>query len=115
MTLCVLFTVFTKLQFLIRSNNNNRPIEPYEMATIMAEKGLIVYGQKAWNIHGNWLDEKRVQQLRDMIEAKNSESPYLEKSLPDFLDSLGLTKEDADGILPITTILLFVGNEKILR
>lgn len=102
-------------EFLIRSNNGNRPIEPYEMATIMAEKGLIVYDQKTWNTHGNWLDEKRVQQLRDMIEAKNSESPYLEKSLPDFLDSLGLTKEDTDGILPTTTGLLFVGNEKALR
>ena len=33
-------------EFLIRSNDGNRPIEPYEMATIMSEKGLIVYDQK---------------------------------------------------------------------
>lgn len=103
-------------EFLIRSNNGNRPIEPYEMATVMAEKGLIVYDQKTWNIPGSWLDEKRVERLRNLIEAKNSESPYLEKSLPDFLDSLGLTKEEADGvILPTTTGLLFVGNDKALR
>lgn len=33
-------------EFLIRSNDGNRAIEPYEMATIMSEKGLMVYDQK---------------------------------------------------------------------
>ena len=67
-------------EFLIRSNDGNRPIEPYEMATIMAEKGLIVYDQKTWRINGEWLDLKRLSKLQDMIEAKNADSPYLDKS-----------------------------------
>ena len=67
-------------EFLICSNDGNRPIEPYEMATIMAEKGLIVYDQKTWHISGEWLDQKRLSKLQDMIEAKNADSPYLDKS-----------------------------------
>lgn len=67
-------------EFLIRSNDGNRPIEPYEMTTIMAEKGMIVYDQKTWNIPGEWLDRKRLVSLSDMIEAKNPDSPYLEKT-----------------------------------
>lgn len=67
-------------EFLIRSNDGNRPIEPYEMATIMAEKGLIVYDQKTWHINGEWLDLKPLSKLQDMIEAKNADSPYLDKS-----------------------------------
>ncbi len=102
-------------EFLIRSNDGNRAIEPYEMATIMSEKGLIVYDQKSWRISGEWLDEKRLSNLRDMIAAKNSESPYLNKSLDDFLDSLGMTREEGDETLPTTTGLLFVGNQTALR
>ena len=102
-------------EFLIRSNDGNRAIEPYEMATIMSEKGLIVYDQKSWRISGEWLDEKRLSNLRDMIAAKNAESPYLNKSLDDFLDSLGMTREERDETLPTTTGLLFVGNQTALR
>lgn len=102
-------------EFLIRSNDGNRAIEPYEMATIMSEKGLIVYDQKSWRISGEWLDEKRLYNLRDMIAAKNAESPYLNKSLDDFLDSLGMTREEGDETLPTTTGLLFVGNQTALR
>ena len=102
-------------EFLIRSNDGNRAIEPYEMATIMSEKGLIVYDQKSWRISGEWLDEKRLTNLRDMIAAKNAESPYLNKSLDDFLDSLGMTREEGDETLPTTTGLLFVGNQTALR
>ena len=102
-------------EFLIRSNDGNRAIEPYEMATIMSEKGLIVYDQKSWRISGEWLDEKRLSNLRDMIAAKNAESPYLNKSLDDFLDSLGMTREEGDETLPTTTGLLFVGNQTALR
>ena len=39
----------SKGEFLIRSNDGNRAIEPYEMATIQSEKGLIVYDQKTWH------------------------------------------------------------------
>ncbi len=102
-------------EFLIRSNDGNRAIEPYEMATIMSEKGLIVYDQKIWHISGEWLDEKRLSQLRDMIEAKNANSPYLDKTQEDLLDSLGMTKDESSETLPTTTGLLFVGNQTALR
>lgn len=102
-------------EFLIRSNDGNRAIEPYEMATIMSEKGLIAYDQKIWHISGEWLDEKRLSQLRDMIEAKNANSPYLDKTQEDLLDSLGMTKDEGSETLPTTTGLLFVGNQTALR
>lgn len=102
-------------EFLICSNDGNRAIEPYEMATIMSEKGLIVYDQKIWHISGEWLDEKRLSQLRDMIEAKNANSPYLDKTQEDLLDSLGMTKDEGSETLPTTTGLLFVGNQTALR
>lgn len=102
-------------ELLIRSNDGNRAIEPYEMATIMSEKGLIVYDQKIWHISGEWLDEKRLSQLRDMIEAKNANSPYLDKTQEDLLDSLGMTKDEGSETLPTTTGLLFVGNQTALR
>ena len=102
-------------EFLIRSNDGNRPIEPYEMATIMSEKGLIVYDQKTWHISGEWIDEKRLSTLVDMIEAKNADSPYLDKSKEDLLDSLGMTKDEDGEHLPTTTGLLFIGNQTALR
>ena len=102
-------------EFLIRSNDGNRPIEPYEMATIMSEKGLIVYDQKTWHISGEWIDEKRLSTLDDMIEAKNADSPYLDKSKEDLLDSLGMTKDEDGEPLPTTTGLLFIGNQTALR
>ena len=102
-------------EFLIRSNDGNRPIEPYEMATIMSEKGLIVYDQKTWQISGEWIDEKRLSTLVDMIEAKNADSPYLDKSKEDLLDSLGMTKDEDGEPLPTTTGLLFIGNQTALR
>ena len=102
-------------EFLIRSNDGNRPIEPYEMATIMSEKGLIVYDQKTWRIGSEWLDEKRLNDLLGLIEAKNSESPYLNKTREDFLDSLGMTKDDGSEVLPTTTGILFVGNQNALK
>ena len=41
-------------EFLIRCNDGNRPIEPYEMATIMSENGLIVYDQKTRRLFTAW-------------------------------------------------------------
>ena len=102
-------------EFLIRSNDGNRPIEPYEMSTILAEKGMIVYDQQTWKVGSDWIDPKRLSRLRDLIEAKNSESPYLDKTDEDLLDSLGMTREDNDGIQPTTTGLLFIGNDRALR
>ena len=102
-------------EFLIRSNDGNRPIEPYEMSTILAEKGMIVYDQQTWKVGSDWIDPKRLARLRDLIEAKNSESPYLDKTDEDLLDSLGMTRDDNDGIQPTTTGLLFIGNDRALR
>lgn len=102
-------------EFLIRSNDGNRPIEPYEMSTILAEKGMIVYDQQTWKVGKDWIDQKRLARLRDLIEAKNAESPYLDKTDEDLLDSLGMIREDNDGILPTTTGLLFIGNDRALR
>ncbi len=105
----------SKGEYLIRCNDGNRAIEPHEIATIQAEKGLIVYDQKTWNISGEWLDEDRLQTLRGLIETKNSESPYLDKTNADLLDSLGMVKEEDGRIKPTTTGILFVGNNKALR
>lgn len=102
-------------EFLIRSNDGNRPIEPYEIATIMSEKGLIVYDQKTWKVSGEWMDSKRLETLRDMIGAKSPDSPYLDKETGDLLDSLGMVKEEGESILPTTTGILFVGNQSALR
>lgn len=105
----------SKGEYLIRSNDGNRAIEPHEIATIQAEKGLIVYDQKTWNISGEWLDENRLQTLRSLIETKNNESPYLDKTDADLLDSLGMVKEEDGRTKPTTTGILFVGNNKALR
>ena len=102
-------------EFLIRSNDGNRPIEPYEMAAIMSEKGLIVYDQKEWYISGDWIDETRLQTLLGLIEAREPDSPYLDKTREDFLDSLGMTKGDGDEALPTTTGILFIGNQNALK
>lgn len=105
----------SKGEYLIRSNDGNRPIEPHEIASVQSEKGLIVYDQKPWNVSGEWMDEGRLQTLRRMIETKNNESPYLDKSDADLLDSLGMVKEEDGRINPTTTGILFVGNNKALR
>ena len=105
----------SKGEFLIRSNDGNRAIEPYEMATVLAEKGMIVYDQKTWDLHYEWFDEKRAVRLQDMIKAKNADSPFGDKPIPELLDSLGMTKEENDKVLPTTTGLLFVGNDHALR
>ena len=105
----------SKGEFLIRSNNGNRAIEPYEMATVLSEKGMIIYDQKTWNLHYDWFDETRAIRLQDMIRAKNAESPFADKPIPELLDSLGMTKEEEGRVLPTTTGLLFVGNDKALR
>lgn len=105
----------SKGEYLIRCNDGNRAIEPHEIATIQSEKGLIVYDQKTWNVSGEWMDEDRLQTLRSLIETKNSESPYLDKTDADLLDSLGMVKEDGESIKPTTTGILFVGNNKALR
>lgn len=81
----------------------------------MSEKGLVIYDQKTWLLNDNWMDSALLSNLRDMIASKNPESPYIDKTDEDLLDSLGMTKEEDGRILPTTTGLLFVGNQEALR
>lgn len=101
-------------EFLIRSNNGNRPIEPYEMATIMSEKSLIVFDQKTWNVT-NWQDDDRTATLFQKIKDVRPDSPFLKESREDFNDVLNLEKEDRGEMLPTTTGILLTGNSKALK
>ena len=57
-------------EYLVRSNNGNKIIEPHEMVTIMSEKSLIVYDQKTWLIKG-WQDEVRTHNLYNKIRVSH--------------------------------------------
>ncbi|MGN0058356.1 MAG: helix-turn-helix domain-containing protein, partial [Phocaeicola plebeius] len=61
-------------EYLVRSNNGNKIIEPHEMATIMSEKSLIIYDQKIWYISG-WQDELRTQNVFNKIKTARADSP----------------------------------------
>lgn len=105
----------TKGEYLIRSNNGNRAIQPNEMATVMSEKGKIVYDQQTRNIK-DWQDPNRVKALKEAIKFAFPDSPYLKKeSLDDFNDSLMMAKEEDDKILPTITGILFTGTDKALK
>ncbi|MDE6480267.1 MAG: putative DNA binding domain-containing protein [Muribaculaceae bacterium] len=104
----------TKGEYLIRSNDGNRAIQPNEMATILSEKGSIVYDQKTWNLK-NWQDKARVANLQNLIRLARPDSPYLKDNIDDFNDVLSLAKEEDDTILPTTTGILFTGTDKALR
>lgn len=118
----------SKGEYLIRSNDGNRAIEPYEIATIQSEKGLIVYDQKTWDLplnsieqdkQGNpipgWQDIKRTRLLYNKIQREKPNSPYLKKTSNEFTETLGLVKEENGIQLPTTTGILFIGNNKALR
>lgn len=104
----------TKGEYLIRSDDGNRAIQPNEMATILSEKGAIVYDQKTWNLK-DWQDETRVKNLQNLIRLARPDSPYLKDNIDDFNDVLSLAKEEDDRILPTTTGILFTGTDKTLR
>lgn len=104
----------TKGEYLIRSNNGNRAIQPNEMATLLSEKGAIVYDQKTWHMK-DWQDETRVVNLQNLIRVARPDSPYLKDNIEDFNDVLSLVKEDNDLMLPTTTGVLFTGTDKALR
>ncbi|WP_369753282.1 RNA-binding domain-containing protein [Flavobacterium sp. WC2409] len=118
----------SKGEYLIRSNDGNRAIEPYEIATIQSEKGLIVYDQKTWDLplnsieqdkQGNpipgWQDIKRTRLLYNKIKREKPKSPYLKNTSNEFTETLGLVKEENGIQLPTTTGILFIGNNKALR
>lgn len=118
----------SKGEYVIRSNDGNRSIESYEMATIQAEKGLIVYDQKTWDLpfisketdkQGNpipgWQDIDKTRDLFLRIQKEKPQSPYLKNNSPEFTETLGLIKEENGKSLPTTTGILFIGNQKALK
>lgn len=118
----------SKSEYLIRSNNGNRAIEPHEIATIQSEKGLIVYDQKTWNFsfesyetdkQGNqipgWQDIQRTRTLYNFIQKVKPQSHLLKTTSFEFTETLGLVKEKEGGNYPTTTGVLFIGNQKALR
>jgi predicted HTH transcriptional regulator len=118
----------SKGEYLIRSNDGNRAIEPHEIATIQAEKGLIVYDQKTWDLtfestqtdkQGNmipgWQDINRMRELYNRIQKEKPQSPYLKNNSSEFSETLGLVKENKNNLLPTTAGILFIGNDKALR
>lgn len=118
----------SKSEYLIRSNDGNRPIETYEMATVQAEKGLIVFDQKTWDLpisskeydkQGNlipgWQDINKTRDLFVKIQKEKPQSPYLKNSSFEFTETLGLIKEENARLLPTTAGLLFIGNVKALK
>lgn len=104
----------TKGLYLIRSNNGNRAIQPNEMATVLSEKGAIVFDQKTWRIK-KWQDPVRVSNLQNLIRIARQDSPYLKDDIDDFNDTLSLVKEKGEDMLPTTTGILFTGNNKALK
>jgi predicted HTH transcriptional regulator len=118
----------SKGEYLIRSNDGNRYIEPHEMATVQAEKGLIVYDQKTWDLPYSsietdkqgipipgWQDLNRTRDLFSRIQSEKPQSPYLKNNSPEFVETLGLLKEEHGNNLPTTCGILFIGNKKALK
>lgn len=101
-------------EYIVRSNNGNKLIEPHEMAIIMSEKSLIVYDQKTWRL-SNWQDDQRTQTLYDKIKAVRPDSPLLKDGREDFNDALNLDKEEDGEFLPTTTGILLAGSNRALK
>jgi ATP-dependent DNA helicase RecG len=118
----------SKSEYVIRNNDGNRPIEPHEISTIQAEKGLIVYDSKTWSFgfsstsqdsQGHpipgWQSLEKTRDLYNRIRRHKPKSPYLKNSTTEFTETLGLIKEDNHSLKPTTTGVLFIGSNKALR
>lgn len=118
----------SKGEYLIRNNDGNRAIEPHEISTIQAEKGLIVYDAKTWpfdfastskDARGNpvpgWQNLDRVRDLYNRIKQHKPNSAYLKNSSLEFAETLGLIKEENQQLKPTTTGVLFIGSDKALK
>ena len=118
----------SRSEYLVRCNDGNRSIEPHEISTIQAEKGLIVYDSKTWKLdfkstevdsHNNpiagWQDIERTRDLFQRIKQFKPQSPYLKNSAEEFIETLGLVKEEDEILRPTTAGVLFIGNNKALR
>lgn len=115
-------------EYFIRSNDGNRSIEPHEISSVLAEKGLIVYDQKTWELNyrstekdaqsnsvPGWQDIDKSRDLYMRIKEEKPQSPYLKNSQTEFAETLGLVKEENQRILPTTAGILFIGNTKALK
>ncbi|MHB8852766.1 MAG: ATP-binding protein [Ignavibacteriaceae bacterium] len=105
----------TKGEYLIRDTDGNRIIHPHEIATIQAEKNLLIYDQKAWHLNYNWDDIERARSLWRKISNSNPKSGFLKKDKEEFKEILGLTKEIDNVKHPTTSGILFIGNDSALR
>lgn len=109
-------------EFLIRSNDANRAIEPYEMATIQAEKGQVVYDKKVWEWSApaargvpSWLDLDRIERFKRLMATANPDNPRIKQDWPELCDALVWAEEENGEWRPTTTGLLFAGTDKALR
>lgn len=109
-------------EFLVRCNNDNRAIDPCEMATIQAEKGLIVFDRKVWDwahepVEGvpSWIDMRRIAEYKSLLAAVNANNPRIQQDWSELCDGLGWMEEVDGRFLPTTTGLLFAGTDKALR
>lgn len=105
----------TKGEYLLRNNDGNRIIQPYEIATIQAEKSLIIFDQKIWKLNYEWKNRFKIDHLWNKISENNPGNGFLKKDPDEFLEVLGMTRESDEMIYPTTTGILFVGNEKSLK
>lgn len=118
----------SKGEYLIRSNNGNRAIEPHEINTILSEKELLIFDQKVWDLGiksvqedaqgtpvPGWQDIEKTRDLYNRIKSKSPSSPYLKNSSIEFAETFGLVKEVGDGYLPTTTGVLMIGTDLALK
>lgn len=118
----------SKGEYLIRSNDGNRAIEPHEISTILSEKELLIFDQKTWDLNlssvqadaqGNpvpgWQDIDKTRVLYNRIKNNKPKSPYLKNTSVEFAETFGLIKEENQNWLPTTAGILFIGNESALK
>lgn len=118
----------SKGEYMIRNNDGNRTIAPHEMATIMSEKGLIGYDGKTWDLPlsstekdkqdqpvPGWLSLTQTRALWLRIEAEKPKSAYLKQTSAEFIETLGLVREEHGKTLPTTAGILFIGSDKARR
>ena len=118
----------TKGEYLIRSNDGNRAIEPHEMETILAEKNQIIYDRKIWKFdfastetdkHGSpvpgWQDIDKLRTIWGRLQNEQPKSAKLKTTNLEFAETLGLIREERDTFYPTTAGILFTGNKKALR
>jgi len=118
----------SKGEYLIRSNDGNRAIEPHEINTILSEKELLIFDQKTWDLNiksitddaqGNpvpgWQSIERTRDLYNRIKNNKPSSPYLKNTSAEFVETFGLVKEENEKYFPTTAGILFIGSDLALK